>query len=96
MTSILGGFYTCVTEENHLQISMNWSDEATFKFNGTFNRHNCVYWATENRKVKEERVADLPGASVCCGISSKGMLRNSLQCRCQHCTGALVGHFEHL
>jgi hypothetical protein len=30
-----------------------WSDEATFKFNGTVNQHNCVYRASENLHVTE-------------------------------------------
>jgi hypothetical protein len=47
-----------------------WSDEATFKLNETISRHNCVYWATENSNVTEERAADLPRTSVWCGMSS--------------------------
>jgi hypothetical protein len=29
-----------------------WSDEAQFKLNGTVNRHNCVYWSSENPQEK--------------------------------------------
>jgi hypothetical protein len=41
-----------------------YSDEATFKFNCTASRHNCVYWATENPRVTEERAISPPGTLV--------------------------------
>jgi hypothetical protein len=45
-----------------------WSDEATFKLNGTVSQHNCVHWATENPHVTEERAVNLPGVSVWCDL----------------------------
>ena len=41
-----------------------WSDEAQFKVNGTVNRHNCVYWSTENPHIHLEKHVNLPGISV--------------------------------
>ena len=41
-----------------------WSDEATFKLNGTINRHNCVYWSQENPMVTVDATANSPGVCV--------------------------------
>lgn len=51
-----------------------WSDEATFKLNGTINRHNCVYWAQDNPMVTIGATAHSPGVCVWCGIWSKGIV----------------------
>ena len=51
-----------------------WSDEATFKLNGHLNRHNCIYWATENPQVILENEVNLPGLTVWCGIHSGGIV----------------------
>lgn len=51
-----------------------WSDEATFEFNGTINLCSCVYWATEDPKIIDEQIVNLPGTSVCCAMSSRAML----------------------
>lgn len=51
-----------------------WCDEATFNLIGTVNRHNCVYWAQENPHVTEEGAVNLPGISVLCGLSSRGVI----------------------
>ncbi|UYV74068.1 hypothetical protein LAZ67_11002026 [Cordylochernes scorpioides] len=32
-----------------------WTDEAIFKLNGHINRHNCVYWSSENSQVEIEK-----------------------------------------
>jgi hypothetical protein len=48
-----------------------WSDEATFKLNGTVNRHNCTYWSSENPKVHVHEAVNLPGLTVWCGVSSR-------------------------
>ena len=37
-----------------------WSDEACFKLNGQINRHNCVYWDSENPRVTVEEEVNLP------------------------------------
>ena len=51
-----------------------WSDEASFKLNGSINRHNCTYWAPENPHVTMEHHLNLPGVTVWCGISALGIL----------------------
>ncbi|XP_076316060.1 uncharacterized protein LOC143228684 isoform X1 [Tachypleus tridentatus] len=51
-----------------------WSDEATFKLNGSINRHNCTYWATENPHVTEEHHLNLSGVTVWCGLSARGLI----------------------
>jgi hypothetical protein len=49
-----------------------WTDEATFKLNGTVNWHSCVYWSSENPNVHVNKAMNLPGLSVWCGMSSRG------------------------
>ena len=61
-------------ERENFQDSIVWSDEATFKLNGTINRHNCVYWANENPNIIEEKTINLPGVAVWCGRSSRGLI----------------------
>ena len=51
-----------------------WSDEAIFKLNGTINRHNATYWAQQNPHVHYDRSVNLPGVSVWCGLSSRGLI----------------------
>lgn len=51
-----------------------WSDEATFKLNGTINRHNCTYWAPVNPHVTLKHHFNLPGVTVWCGISALGII----------------------
>jgi hypothetical protein len=50
------------------------ADEATFKLNDTVSLQNCVYWATENPCVTEERAVNLPGVSMWYGLSSRGLM----------------------
>ena len=51
-----------------------WSDEACFKLNGQINRHNCVYWSSENPRVLVEKAVNLPGITVWAAISSLGII----------------------
>jgi hypothetical protein len=51
-----------------------WSDEAIFKVNGLVNRHNCVYYATENPHVVMEKFLNTAGVMVWCGICSQGVI----------------------
>jgi hypothetical protein len=67
-------FCTCVVEMYFFPDLIVWSDEATFKLNGTVSQHNCVYWSHENPHVTEEAAVHLPGISVWCGLSSRGMI----------------------
>jgi hypothetical protein len=38
-----------------------WTDEATFKLNGTMNWHNYAYWSSENPNVYVDKAVNLPG-----------------------------------
>lgn len=62
----------CV-EEAIFPTKIVWSDEATFKLNGSINRHNCTYWGPDNPHVTVEHHVNLPGVTVWCGLSSRGL-----------------------
>lgn len=51
-----------------------WTDEASFKLSGHVNRHNCVYWYSENMHLTLEQQLNQPGVTVWGGISSSGVL----------------------
>jgi hypothetical protein len=61
-------------ENPELENLVLWSDESVFKMNGHVNRHNCVYWSSENPKIKIETEMNAPG--VCCwaGIWTYGVI----------------------
>ena len=61
-------------EREDFQDSIVWSDEATFKLNGTINGHNCVNWGNENQNIGEEKTGNLPGVWVWCGLSSTELI----------------------
>ena len=61
-------------DDNTFSMKIIWSDEATFKLNGSINRHNCSYWAQENPHLTVERHLNLPGVTVWCGLSAKGLI----------------------
>ena len=44
------------------------------KLNGHVNRHNSIYWASENPRPDIERDFHVPGISVLIGISSNGII----------------------
>lgn len=46
-----------------------WSDEAQFKLNGRVNRHNCVYWAFENRQIYLDKAVFLLLYTCQCDVS---------------------------
>ncbi len=46
-----------------------WTDEAQFKLNGFVNRHNCIYYDTENPKLIYEKQLNQPGLNVWGGFS---------------------------
>jgi len=48
--------------------------QATFDLNGTVDRHNCVYWSSENLEVRIDKAMNLPELSVWCGVSSRGVV----------------------
>ena len=51
-----------------------WSDEAQFKLSGCVNRHNCIYWASENPHWAIDRQLNQPGMTVWAGVSSAGIV----------------------
>ena len=51
-----------------------WSDEAIFKLNGQVNRHNSVYWASENPHVIHEKEVNTIGVTVWIGICASGLI----------------------
>ncbi|CAF2008707.1 unnamed protein product [Rotaria magnacalcarata] len=51
-----------------------WSDEAKFNRNGVVNRHNCMYWSSENPHIKFEVPNTKQGVMVWCGLTSSGLL----------------------
>ena len=57
-------------EDRSFLAKVFWSDEAHFKLNGHVNRHNTIYWATENPHKEIERDVNAPGvtvwAAICC------------------------------
>jgi hypothetical protein len=42
--------------------------------NDANNHHNCTYWAIGNPHVTEKRQVNLPGITVCGGLTSEGLL----------------------
>ncbi|XP_076322842.1 uncharacterized protein LOC143231904 isoform X2 [Tachypleus tridentatus] len=60
--------------DDEFPLKIVWSDESTFKLNGSINRHNCTYWATENPHVTEEHHLNLSGVTVWCGLSARGLI----------------------
>lgn len=67
-------FLEMVRNDETLLDRVIWSDEAIFKLNGHINRHNCVYWASENPNVTIEREQFAPGVQVWCAIWSGGII----------------------
>jgi hypothetical protein len=65
---------TMAEESNSIFDKIIWTDEAIFKLNGHVNRHNSIYWASENPRIDIEREFNVPGISVWMGISSSGVI----------------------
>ena len=59
---------------NGITDKITWSDVAHFKLPDAVNRHNCVYYSTENPHVMVEGQLNLPGVTVWAGLSCKGVL----------------------
>ena len=68
------GFLILLRHDESLLDRIWWSDEATFKLNGHINKHNCVYWATDNPHMTIEQEVNLPGVTVWAAISSRGII----------------------
>lgn len=57
----------------HIFENVLWTDEATFTLSGQVNRHNCVYWDTENHHRTSEVALTQPGLNVWGGFSRNGI-----------------------
>ncbi|XP_075910722.1 uncharacterized protein LOC142906541 isoform X3 [Petromyzon marinus] len=51
-----------------------FSDEATFHISGHVNKHNCVFWGTENPRVVREHELDSPKVNVWCAVTGTGVV----------------------
>lgn len=51
-----------------------WTDEACFKINGHVNRHNSIYWASENPHIEIQHDVNVPGLTVWAGVCSNGLI----------------------
>ncbi|XP_057657376.1 uncharacterized protein LOC130894512 [Diorhabda carinulata] len=49
-------------------------DEAQFKLNGRINRHNCVYWSTDNPHITIQEELNVPGVTLWLGVCSFGII----------------------
>ena len=52
---------------------MAFSDEATFHTSGYVNRHNTIFWGTENPHVIREHERDSPKVNVWCAVTTAGV-----------------------
>lgn len=64
----------CAEDNANFYRSILWSDEAQFKLNGRINRHNCVYWASDNPHVIITEELNVPGVTVWAGIYAGGLV----------------------
>jgi hypothetical protein len=51
-----------------------WSNKANFKLSGAVNRHNCVYYSTENLRVTVQQQLNQHGITVWASLSCKGVI----------------------
>ena len=54
--------------------SITWSDEAVFKLDGSVNRHNSVYYSTENPHKIVEKGVNSPSLCVWAGLNVNGLI----------------------
>ena len=62
-----------IEENPRILDNIVWSDKASFKLFGHINRHNCVYWYTENMHLTLEQQLNQPGVNVGGNMSSSGV-----------------------
>ena len=62
-----------IEEDSGILDEIIWSDEASFKLSGHVNRHNCVYWYTNNMHLTLEKQLNQPGINVWGTMSSSGV-----------------------
>ena len=53
-----------IEEDSRILDKIIWSDETSFKLSGHVNRHNCVYWYTNNMHSTLEKQLNQPGINV--------------------------------
>lgn len=53
---------------------MIFSDEATFHTSGHVNRHNTIFWGTENPRIVREHERASPKVNVWCAVTATGVL----------------------
>ena len=63
-----------IEEDNSILDNIIWTDEAIFKLNGHVNRHNSIYWSSENPRIDIEKDFNVSGICVWIGISSNGII----------------------
>lgn len=63
-----------IEEDNSILDKIIWTDKAMFKLNGHVNRHNSIYWASENPRIDIERDFNAPGVCVWIGMSLFGII----------------------
>jgi hypothetical protein len=47
-----------------------WSDKAMFRVGGFISRHNCYYWAAQDRNMTVEKLQNQPNTTVWCGMTA--------------------------
>ena len=67
-------FLKLVAKDSSFPDRIVWTDEATFKLNRHVNRHNCVYYATENPHIVITQEINVLGIIVWAGIWSGGLI----------------------
>lgn len=67
-------FLSLLQNEADIIYRVMWSDEAIFRLNGHINRHNSIYWATENPNVTWEHTMQAEGLIVWACIWSEGVI----------------------
>ncbi len=67
-------FLNLVDDDPSLLNRIFWTDESIFKLNGHVNRHNCVYYATENPHIVISQEMNASGVIVWAGIWSGGII----------------------
>jgi transposase len=67
-------FTGCAEDNAQFYQQILYSDEAQFKLNGRINRHNSVYWASDNPHATIQQELNLPGITVWAGIHAGGLI----------------------
>jgi hypothetical protein len=52
-----------------------WSHEETLKLKGAVNHHICVYWVSDSPHIHMDKIFNLSGLCVWCGLSSSGLIK---------------------